>query len=681
MITRREKPVTKIMISLSASKTKAVKELEALMQRASDAYYNTGKFLRVNISKEYPAAFEYLDDVFELPKGALKIDDETYDELTVELKTLNPNSKVLKQVGATVKTGKGKAPKVKLKHYMGSLDKIKPESAIQWLLENAGPYLIGNKEDGVSIMLCYETPGQPPKAFTRGDGVMGQDISHLVPHMKIPQSLKVPMDIRGEIIMPEAVFKAKWSTEALGKKEGFENARNMVAGMANRKDVHAGIRDVQVVVYDVLNPRGKPSEQLAKLATLGFTVVPHKVYNKLDAAKLSEILKIRRKKATRAMDGLVVVIDKKVPLSAGTNPDHAVAYKEASEEDIATVKVKEVIWEESRHNRLKPRINIEPVRLAGVTVSFATGHNAWFIEHGYRFKDKKKGLPDMPIGAGAVIRIIRSGDVIPHVVSVVKPAKKPQMPTVEYTYGKNNVEIYRAEKTDLHAVKRIAYFFATLKVDGFKQGIAQKLYDAGLNNIIKIVKAKKERLLQVEGIQEKTAAKLRDNIDAALAKVTLPTLMDASGKFGSGLGDKSLKPLIKAHPDLMTRDFSKAELLAMAMETDGFSKVRSQQFADNFESFKKFYAKLGITAKAEEKKKVTGKAFAGQTIVFTGFRNPAWAEIVEANGGIAGSGVNSKTSLLVYKDRAKSWAKIEKAQKIGVKTMALPEFAEIIEKL
>lgn len=682
MITRRDKPIKKIIISLSATSAKSIRELEELMERAKDAYTNKGKFARIKISTEYPAAYALLEDIFEIPKGMVKIDDPTYDELETELKRLKPNSKVLKRVGAKVVTGKGKAPKVKLKYYMGSLDKIKPESAAQWLLQNKGPYVVSNKEDGVSIQLNF-LPGQAPKAFTRGDGVVGQDISHLVPHLDIPQKLKIAIDIRGEIIMPEAVFKAKWSTEKLGKKEGFENARNMVAGMANRKDVHPGIKDVHVVVYDVLSPRGLPSSQLKLLSKLGFNVVPYKVYAKLDAETLSKILKLRKKKTKRAIDGLVVVRDKKVPLTAGTNPDHAVAYKETAAEDIATVKVKNVVWEESRHNRLKPRINIEPVRLSGVTVKFATGHNAWFIEHGWRYKEKKKGLPDTPIGPGAVIRITRSGDVIPHVVSVVKAVKKPQMPDVEYTYSKNRVEIYMAEKTDLHAVKRIAYFFTKLKVDGIKQGTVQKLYADGLDNIIKIVKAKKERFLKVEGIQDKTASKLRDNIDAALANVTLPALMDASGKFGSGLGDKVLAGLVKKHPDLMTGNFTRQQLFDMAMETSDFSKVRSDQFADNFPAFKRFYAKLGVQAKLppKKKKKAVGKKFAGQTIVFTGFRNPEWAEKIEAQGGVAGSGVKAGTSLLVYKDRAKSFAKIQKAEKIGVKTMSLPEFAAVIEKL
>jgi NAD-dependent DNA ligase len=670
------------MISLSSS-GKAIKQLEELMTQAADSYYNKGKFLNINISKEYPALFKLLDAEFHMPKTRMKIDDETFDELTAELKRLNPKSKVLKQIGAPVQAGKGKAPKVKLKHYMGSLDKIKPATAVQWLMDHEGPYVVSNKEDGVSIQLNY-LPKQVAKAFTRGDGMKGQDISHLVPHLDIPQTLKIAIDIRGEIIMPEATFKAKWSTEKLGKKEGFENARNMVAGMANRKDVHPAVKDVHVVVYEVLTPRGKPSDQLKLLKKLGFNVVPYKVYKDLTPEQLSKILKVRKKKTKRAIDGLVVVLDKKVPLAEGSNPDHAVAYKETAAEDIVEVKVKQVVWEESRHGTLKPRVEIEPVRLAGVTVTFATGHNAYFIEHGYRYKDRTKGMPVMPIGPGAKILITRSGDVIPHIVQVLKAAKTPQMPEVEYTYGKNKVEIKQSVKTDLNKVKRITYFFTKLGVDGVKQGMIQKLYDAGLDNIFKIAKAKKSKFLAIEGIQDKTASKMRDNMDAALKNATLPALMEASGKFGQGLGEKRLVPLVKAFPKLMTGKYSQKQLTDMAMGIEGFSNVLSKQFAERFPAFKEFYDKLGIEAKMPEEKKkakAKGDAFSGQTIVFTGFRDPEWAAKVEEQGGTMGEGVKKDTSLLVFNDPQKSFAKIEKAKKMGVATMQRGEFAKRIEKL
>lgn len=673
MLNRREHS-NKIIISLAAnSDAKAITELEALLTKASNHYYNTNKFLKINILKSFPAAFHLLNNDFEMPAKTVTIDDETYDVLIDELKRMKPSSKVLKRVGAKVTATKGKPPKVKLKYYMGSLDKIKPEDADPWLVKHKGPYVVGNKEDGVSIQLNFN-PGFDPKAYTRGDGSVGQDISHLITHMDIPQSLKIPMDIRGEIIMPEAVFKKKWSVEALGKKEGFENARNMVSGLVNRKDVHPAIKDVHVVVYSVLNPRGVPSQQLKKLAKLGFNVVPHKVYNKLTAKKLAEILTLRKKKTKRAIDGLVVEQDKAVSVRDGVNPDHAVAFKMSSAEDIVIVTVKAVVWEESRHGTLVPRVEIDPIRLAGVTVTFATGHNAWFIEHGYRYKDRKKNMPIRFIGPGAKIKITRSGDVIPHIISVEKGVKKPSMPEdVEYKYGKNRVQIQINTKSELSKVKRITHFFSKLKVDGVKQGIIQKLYDDGLTSILKIVRADKERFLEVEGIQEKTAKKLRDNIAKMLKTATLPALMEASGQFGSGMGERRLKPLIKANPKIMSKKLSKAQLRAIAMDTEGFSDILSDQFADRFDKFAAFYKKLGVKAAAPAVTKVVGSKFKDQVVAFTGVRDAEANKAIEAQGGTVGSGVSSKTTILVTKEKNSTSAKAMKAREMKIDVISIEQ--------
>lgn len=677
MLKAREQKIARVIISLAASQVRAIKELEDLLSVAGDKYYNSKKFLRINIFEAYPAAWTLLDNEFHMSKKIVKIDDETYDVLIDELRKLKPNSKVLKKVGAKVVGGKGKPPKIKLKHYMGSLDKIKPEDAAEFLKKRKGPYVVSNKEDGVSIQLNY-TKGKATIAATRGDGETGQDISHLISHMDIPKTLKESMDIRGEIIMPEAVFNAKWSKAKIGK-DGFENARNMVSGLVNRKDVHPAIKDVHVVVYAVMSPVGVPSAQLKKLEKLGFNVVPHKVYKNLTPEKLVEILKLRKKKTKRAIDGLVVEQDKAVSIRDGVNPDHARAFKMVNDDDIATVPVKQIVWEESRHGKLIPRIEISPIRLSGVTVTFATGHNAYFIEHGFRFKDRKKGLPIRAIGPGAMIRITRSGDVIPHVIEVTKAAKKASLPEQEYTYDKNRVNIKINKKSDLSSVKRLSHFFTKLKVDGLKQGIVQKLYDDGLTSILRIVKAKKERFLEVEGIQEKTAAKLRDNIDKMLKTVSLPVLMGASGAFGAGLGETRLKPLVKKNPNIMSENLSAAQLRKLAMEVDGFSDVLSDQFANAFPRFKKFYDKLGVKPAGPVAVKVKGKAFKDQVVAFTGVRDAQASQSIEEQGGRIATGVSSKTTILVTKEMNSTAAKAVKAREMGIKVVSHMELRKMLK--
>lgn len=671
MLIRKDKS-NKVIISLSAGNAKAILELEALMTDAADSYYNTKKHLKINVLKTYPAAFHLLNNDFEMPSKLMVIDDETYDVLIDELKRLKPSSKVLKRVGAKVKGGKGRPKKEKLKYYMGSLDKIKPEDADEWLSKNKGPYNVSNKEDGVSIQLNLGPLNS--QAFTRGDGRIGQNISHLLPYMDIPQKVKVPIDIRGEIIMPEAVFKAKWSTAALGKKEGFENARNMVSGMVNSLTPHPALKDVHVVVYAVLNPLGVPSAQMKKLEKLGFNVVPHKVYAKLTGKKLAEILALRKKKTKRAIDGLVVERDKAVSVRDGVNPAHARAFKMASAEDIVVVPVKDVIWEESRHGALIPRVEIDPIRLAGVTVTYATGHNAYFIENGFRFKDRKKGMPVRPIGPGAKIMITRSGDVIPHIISVEKGVKKAALPTdYEYAYTKNKVGIKINTKSELSKVKRITHFFSKLKIEGMKQGVIQKLYDDGLTSIIKIVRADKARFKEVEGIQDKSAAKYQQNIAKMLKSVTLPALMEASGCFGAGMGERRLKPLIKANPNIMKKNPPKVILRGMAMDTEGFSDILSDQFANRFSNFAAFYKKLGVKASAPAVTKVVGSKFKDQVVAFTGIRDAEASKAIEEQGGTVGSGVSSKTTILVTKEKNSTSAKANKARDMKIDVISIDQ--------
>lgn len=667
----------KIMISLSATQA-AVRGLEKLITKAADSYTNAGTFLKIDLSK-WPNATRLLFDhnvrLNVATSGLTTITDKLFDQMQDVLRIEAPKSPVLKAVGAPVKTVPGvkaaRAAKVALKHFMGSLDKIKPETADQWLEKNAGPYVLSNKMDGVSIQLNY-VKGKAPTAFTRGNGSVGQDISKLVPHLKIPQKLPRDLDVRGEVIMSESAFSAKWSKE-------FENARNLTAGLVNRTTLHPAVHDMDVVIYDVLSPRGMPSAQLKELKDLGFHVVSHTVQPKLTAAQLSTLLKARKLQSKHAIDGLVLAQDRKTSLTAGVNPDHAVAFKETSDDAIAAVRVKEIVWESSKNNLLKPRVNIEPVRLSGVTINFATGHNAFFIANGFRTKDKDKGLPVRPIGPGAMVRITRSGDVIPHIMEVIKGAKKPQMPEEAYTWNKTGTDIVQSVASELSDKKRVTYFFSKLDVEGLRMGTVSKFFDAGLDTILKIVKASKEQFLDVEGIQERTAAKLRTNIDQALAKMTLPALMDASGLFGA-LGEKRLTLIVKQHPDILEHEGG-LDLQDLVTEIPGFKATLAQQFVTGLPKFKTFYRRLGVKAKSPVKIRVIrGAPMSGKVVVFTGFRDAEMERTIQELGGTIGAAVNAKTSILCVKDVSAGSSKIVKARQLGVKVMSADKLRQALAR-
>lgn len=666
----------KVFISLSASKA-AVSDLEKLMLRAADVYYNEGRHLKTNIAERYPSAYKYLAQHFDISGKVQTIDDATFDAFTEFLKEQVPNSPVLKQIRAPA--ARGKAPKVKLKHWMGSLDKKKPDTVDDWLAKHKGPYVVSNKMDGTSLQINYDSGVL--KIFKGGDGAIGQDVSHLIPHLRLPKasSIKGVLDVRAEVIMSQDKFDKHWAKDAPQpkSKKGYENARNLASGVLNKNEVHESIGDIDVVCYEIMDSNMLPSLQFALLHKLGFHVAPNKLYGELSGAQLTKILSLRNAKSGHEIDGLVVTQDKKATVQEGSNPTHSIAFKVVGEGNVVKAVVKDVVWEVSKNNLLKPRINIEPTRLQGITIKFATGHNAYFIQHGYRYQEyakaKKLGitLPERPIGPGAVINITRSGEVIPHVVEVVKSVRKPSMPNAEYVI--QGPEAVLVGESDLGEQKRITHFFSTLKVDGVKLGTVTKLFDSGIDTILKIVKADVEDILDVEGFQQRSATSLVKNIKTALDKATLPQLMDASGAFGTGMGTKNLTAAVKHYPELLDMVKLKHNNLTAYMAIPGFSEIRADQLVKGLPKFLQFYKQLGIKVKAPAVKKPTGSKMKAQNVVFTGYRDAALEAEIESQGGVIGSGVSKTTTILVYAP-GKTSSKLSKADQLGILSLTPTEF-------
>ena len=663
------------MISLSASTRAAgIVELEALIKRAAKMYYTNDRFLRVDVAGKYPAATKILRGAgLSIDPGVEKITDDVFDLLWEVLTELKPTSDVLKRTGVVVNN----STKTKLPYAMNGLVQVRPDDVDKWLSKHPGPWVVSDKLDGVS----FEHVGA--EAYTKGDSDMGNRISQMLPHMNVPK-LKADYAVRAEMIMPQATFESKHSKTSDSKGKKYENPRNMVAGATSpkRRDLHPALKDIDVVAYELLKPRLKPSDQLKKLVALGYKVAPWSVYKTLDSAKLVALLEQRRRLSHYELDGLVIAQDKTYPIATNDEPaKHMVKFKFNSEASIVEVVVKDVIWESSKHAKLIPRVNIPSTRLAGVTVDFATGHNAFFIANGFSQKDVKKNLKVRPVGPGAVIRITRSGDVIPYIVEVVKGTKTPALPKESFKWGKSGVHIFQTVKSDLSAVKRITYFFDKLGVEGLKQGTVQRLYDNGFTSILKIVRIKHDQLLAIDGIQDKKATATINNMKTALAKMTLPALMDASGLFGQGMGEKRIALVLKKYPNILTvKSAPKYLVERIDANVRGFSDKLAEQFVEGIPKFNVFYAKLAIKAQAMKVVKKRGSAFKDKTIVWTGFRNKAQELAVEEQGGTVGSGVTSATTILVVKDSSFTSSKVAKAKAAGVKVLTNAEFQSMIDK-
>ena len=179
-----------------------------------------------------------------------------------------------------------------------------------------------------------------------------------------------------------------------------------------------------------------------------FQCVQYMTTKTLSNQSLSDLLVAWRTNHEYEIDGVICIDDKIYPRQTG-NPAYAFAFKMVLSDQIAEAKVLDVIWTPSKDGYLKPRVQIEPLRLGGVKIEYATGFNAKFIE-------------DNRIGVGALIRLTRSGDVIPHIIAVVQPAEQAQMPLLAYEWNATNVDIMLQNKTDDVTVKEknITYFFS-----------------------------------------------------------------------------------------------------------------------------------------------------------------------------------------------------------------------------
>ena len=192
---------------------------------------------------------------------------------------------------------------------MGSMDKIKPDTGIltTWMNKFKGPYVLSCKLDGVSGL--YTTEADKPKLYTRGNGKVGQDISHLIPFLRLPKTKGIV--IRGEFIIPKEVFEQKYKTT-------FANPRNMVAGIVNHKHISDSIVDLHFVAYEVIVPKKKPSEQMDFLSTINVERVLYRVTDTLSNEMLSELLVEWRKSYMYEIDGVIVTNDDIYPRKSGS---------------------------------------------------------------------------------------------------------------------------------------------------------------------------------------------------------------------------------------------------------------------------------------------------------------------------------------------------------------------------
>lgn len=585
------------------------------------------------------------------------ITDNQFDIIKDYIETKFPNNTAVFEVGAEVEKNK-----VKLPYLMASMDKIKPDTDAlnNWKQRFKGPYVISCKLDGVSGL--YTTEAVSAGLYTRGNGQIGQDISHLIPHLRLPKMKNIV--IRGEFIIPKTVFETKYAAK-------FANPRNMVAGIVNHKTIPEAVKDMHFVAYEVIKPVLKPSEQMAFLASIDVETVQNiKWANpELSNDSLSELLVDWRSNSEYEIDGVIVANDKLYPRQTSGNPEHAFAFKMVLSDQIAEAIVVNVIWTPSKDGYLKPRVQIEPIHLGGVKIEWATGFNAAFIQ-------------DNKIGIGATIQLIRSGDVIPYIKSITVPAPEAKMPDVPYIWNDTHVDIMLEDASQDLTVKEknITGFFKGIEVDGLGGGNVAKIIEAGYDTVPKIIKMTESDFLKVEGFKQKMANKIYTGIREKLGTASLVLIMAASNIFGRGFNNKKLELIMNEIPDILVSNKSIPLKISAVESIKGMAHKTAEAFVLKIDDFKQFLNECGLQQKLNSKKHVIlvevdeDHPLYNKTVVLTGTRDKQVIEILKNVGANQGASVSKNTHLVVAKEKDDNTGKAEEARKLGIPIISVDEF-------
>ena len=551
-------------------------------------------------------------------------------------------------------------------------------------------YVCELKIDGLSVSLIYEN-GKLVRGATRGDGTVGEDITHNVRTIKnVPLSLPQDIDIevRGEIYMPISSFnKLNEERSKKGEKE-FANPRNAAAGSVRQLDSRiASERNLSTFMYHMPLPDSynlkTQYESLEFMKDLTFTVNPN-IKKVSDIEEVIEYINYwdgKRKELPYEIDGIVIKVNnfndqKKLGVTAKV-PKWAIAYKFPAEEVLT--KLKDIEFCVGRTGKITPRADLDPVRLAGSVVRSATLNNQDYIKE----KD---------IRIGDTVSIRKAGEIIPEVVEVKferrtgteLPFKMIEnCPICGSKLVKKEGEVaYFCLNTECDArnIESLIHYASrdAMNIEGFGERIVEDFYNMGyLKNISDYytLKNSKEELMELEGFGEKSISNLIENIENSKNN-SLEKLI-----FGLGIkhvGKKTAKILSEYYKNLDSLMNSNIEELSTIPD---IGEIIAKSIVDYFNSQKNI--KLINTLKENNinmnyigKEKNINELFLDKTFVLTGTlekltRDEA-KELIESLGGKNTSSVSKKTDVVIVGDSPGS--KYDKAKDLGITIWNEDEF-------
>lgn len=636
-----------------------------------------------------------------------EISDYEYDKLTIELRKLeeeypefSTEDSPTKKVGGTVKRELRKVehdvPVISLQ------DVFKKEEVYDYVNKmvvelNNPKFVVEKKIDGLSVVLRYHN-GELTEGITRGDGVVGESVyENLLEIKNVPKTIpaKLPyLEVRGEVYISNQAFEeANKKQEAIGGKK-YQNPRNLAAGTLRQLDPSV-VRDrnLDIFVFNLEISEGKEfkshSETLEWLKEQGFKVSPDfKVCETVDEvwdyiSKVGE----ERWNLEYAIDGAVVKVDnledrKKLGMTSKV-PRWAVAYKYPPEQKETIVK--DIIIQVGRTGRLTPLAILEPVRLAGTTVSKATLHNQDVINE-----------KDVRIGDTVIVQ--KAGDIIPEVIKSI-PEKRPVnsnpyvIPNVCPICGEPTVRDENGADTrcinpecDAQATRSISYFVSkdAMNIVGFGKSKVEALMAEGyIKDIGDIYQLKnyKDEILEKNIIgRDKSVNNLLNAIEESKN--------NNIDKLITGLGIKNVG---KQSAKVLAENFNNMDEVASAeydqlinlpdfgdtMVNDIIKYFRSEKYHTIISKLKEHGVNV-ISTSSDTKE---DNRFEGMTFVITGtlptMKRDEASSIIQSFGGKVSGSVSKKTSYVLAGEEAGS--KLTKAQALGITVIDEDKFKEMIK--
>lgn len=654
------------------------KKLVTELNKAADAYYNGAEYIT---DKEYDAKFDQLKAIEN------------------ELGKPFPNSPTLR-AGYAVKSA---LDKITHEYLTLSLDKTKDADVlVNWLADQKG--MLSWKMDGLTLVLTYDN-GVLTTGATRGNGIIGEDVSHNIPYVKgIPMKIgyKGHMVVRGETFVTYETLD-KINAELPETEPPYKNCRNLASGSIRLYDSYESMKRklqfkaFELVYIDQDQPMEVPDElmpdmndfsgRLEYLSLCGFDIVDHFVVDKNNLKDGIAAMEEKLETLHYPTDGLVLeycdVVNHGTNLgNTGHHPLYGMAFKWEDETEETTLK--EIVWQASRSGRINPVAVFEPVELEGTTVQKATVFDVSTVER-------------MKLGAGSKIAVYKANKIIPQVFENIEPKGDIIIPAacpvcgaptkVEIsTVSGHEVKVLYCTNDDCVAksIKTLAHFCGRdcMDIRGASDAIVEQLVDEGMIHEFADfyhLAEKREQFIALDGLGEKSFNSLIEQIEKS-RNIPISRLIPALGITGIGRHDgktfeKELGSIEKVTERMESGNFT--DLSDFGAEKE---RIINAWYAKNKPAYERLLAELNVQ---EAKQTESSAAVNGKTFVITGklvhyTNRDALVKVIEEAGGKVAGSVSKNTNYLINNDVESTSGKNKKAKDLNIPIISEEDFMAML---